>query len=397
MRTPDTENALRALDDALAAGHPTASDPGELELQRLALAVRDESPEPAAEFTAAMDRRVAAGFPRPSRFSRLRLPRVPPLRIAQLGLGSAFAAVVVGAVLLGGGGGGDDEAGESAGGGGGDAAVQSAPGQRERADRAPRARDAMPQALEQRGSAPSTRVPLIEPPGADGIAPRADRRRIERSAALTLAAAPDRLDDVADRIVATVDRRGGFVLRSSVSSGEEGSGGGSFDLRVPAGDLRATLRELSTLATVRARSESGADITRGFVSTEDRLDAAQADRRRLLRRLAGATTEVEARAVRRRLNLTSAEIRGLRGQLRSLRERVTYATVSLTLVEKGEEGGGSAGPLGDAFDDFKGLLTGSLALALRLLGVLLPLALIAAAGGAAARALRRRRREAALS
>jgi uncharacterized protein DUF4349 len=136
-------------------------------------------------------------------------------------------------------------------------------------------------------------------------------------------------------------------------------------------------------------------VTRGFASFADRLHAARAERRGLLRRLERADSDREARAIRERLNLVAAEIRGLREQLRDLRERTTYAAVTVTLEEKdGDEGGG--GGTGEAFDDALGSLVGAFNVAIRVLGVLIPLALVAGLAWLGATALRRRRREAAL-
>ena len=147
---------------------------------------------------------------------------------------------------------------------------------------------------------------------------------------------------------------------------------------------------------MRSRSQSGQDITRQYVSGRDRLDAARAERRELLRRLERATTDAQAEAIRRRLDLTAAEIRGLRGTLRDLRLRTDYAALSVSLTEEnGDEGSGQGGT-GAALDDALGSLSESLNIALRVLGVALPLGLVALLGWLAARTFRRRRRQSAL-
>ena len=63
---------------------------------------------------------------------------------------------------------------------------------------------------------------------------------------------------------------------------------GDFQLRIPADQLQAALRDLSALGDVRARSDTGQDVTREYVSVTDQLAAARAERRALLRRLATA-------------------------------------------------------------------------------------------------------------
>ena len=94
---------------------------------------------------------------------------------------------------------------------------------------------------------------------------------------------------------------------------------------------------------MRSRSQNGQDVTQEFVSAEDRLQAARAERRSLLRRLENADSDAEAESIRRRLDLNAGEIRGLRAQVRELRTRTDYAAVSVSLDREGEDGGGATG------------------------------------------------------
>ena len=148
---------------------------------------------------------------------------------------------------------------------------------------------------------------------------------------------------------------------------------------------------------VRARRQSGRDITPAFVSSRDRLEAARAERRGLLRRLERADTDAEAEQIRLSLDANSLRIERLRREISALRERTDYAAVSVELeASDGGGGGGATGGTRDALDESLGLLEGSLNLLVRALGVLLPLALVAGLGWLGGRLLRRRRREAAL-
>ena len=249
-------------------------------------------------------------------------------------------------------------------------------------------------------AAPPGDIAPVPPIDGRGFAPGERERRIERSAALTLAAPAERLDTVADRVVRLTDRHEGFVLRSSLSTGDDGTTGGDFELRIPADRLQPALGELSRLGEVRARTQSGQDVTREFVSAEERLEAARAERRSLLRRLERAASDDAAEALRRRLDLNAGEIRGLRAQVRDLRARTSYASVSVTL-QAADGDGGSSSPggdegLGGALDDALESLGDSAEIAIRALGVAIPLGLLAAGGMLAARWFRRRRREAAL-
>ena len=408
MTTPDRQNeapraALEAVDAALAGGALTAEDPELRELQALSLLIRDESPVADPRFAAELERRVVEGFPRARRF-----PAWAPLPARPAGsgrrlrgrlrstvgrraipvVGSAAAALLALAFAVSLRPGGDEA--QQAGGGRGTlepSDASEAPG----AEGAPAPLG--DQALPRTAPAP----PIAPGPGGGRIAPGERDRRIERSASLTLAAPPDRLDAVADSVTAIADRRRGFVLRSLLSTGDGGATGGSFELRIPVRELQPALRDLSAVATVRSRSQSGEDVTPAFVSLEDRLAAARAERRGLLRRLERAESDRAAQAIRERIELVSGEINSLRDQLAELRERTDYAAVFVSLVEDEGDDGAAGGGTREALDDALGSLEGALNLTLRLLGVAIPLALAAGMAWLAAAAIRRRRREAALS
>jgi Domain of unknown function (DUF4349) len=161
------------------------------------------------------------------------------------------------------------------------------------------------------------------------------------------------------------------------------------------------LRELSSLATVRSQEQTGRDVAREQVTARDRLQAARAERASLLTRLEQATTDTEAEALRRRLDLVAAELEGLRGQLRDLRLRTDYAVVNVSLLPAGEGSDDGNGGAGASFDDAVGdagdLLVGTAGVLIRILALALPLALIALMVWLGARVFRRRRRESALA
>ena len=371
------DTQLAAIDEALRSGAATAPDEAERELQALALALAADAPEADRAFATELSERVRSGFPRPSRLAWLPRPGIPQL--AGLGVAaSILAAVVVAAAIIPAGS--DDE---SSGGAGGAAQVaQPAP--------------------EASGEAEIDDLrSLSRPDAGGGFAPRRRERAIERTASLTLAAPGNRLDRVADGIATVTERYNGFVLRSSLGTGDEGTSGGSYELRIPEARLQPALRDLAGLGEVRSRSQTGEDVTSEVVSAADRLQAARAQRRGLLRRLESADTDTEVDALRAQLDANAREISGLRSTLRGLRLRTNYASVSVQLEadsdDSGLGGGSDEEGLNGALDDALGTLSGSLELAVRVLGAAIPLGLLAALGWAVARTARRRRREAALS
>ena len=372
------DTQLEAIDEALRSGAVTAPDEAERELQALALALAADAPEADPGFATELGERVRSGFTRPPRLAWLPRPGMPQL--AGLGVAaSILAAVVVAAALIPAGS--DDE---SAGGSGAAGVQQPAP-----------------ETSGDSGIQESNRPRSASPSTGEGFAPGRRERAIERTASLTLAAPGNRLDRVADGITTVTERFGGFVLRSSLGTGDEGISGGSYELRIPETRLQPALLDLAGLAEVRSRSQSGADVTSEVVSAADRLQAARAQRRGLLRRLESADTDAEVDALRAQLDSNAREISGLRSALRGLRLRTDYARVNVQLEATGDGssfgGGSNEEGLGGALDDALGTLSGSLELTVRALGAAIPLGLLLALGWAAARTARRRRRDAALT
>jgi hypothetical protein len=397
------EATLAIVDAALEAGHPIGErDDRERELGQIALTLRAGAPQPSAGFAADLEERVWAGFeedrPEGSASSdrRERSSRRPakrwlrPLdRTAAGAVAAAAVALVVAGGLLSAGGNGTREGTVPQFSGGGSAAPRTAP--EEGLEPYNGESDVQDRALSDDAAAPEEGGSL------PGFAPSQAQRRIERTASLTLAAPEDRIDAISKDIVAATARHRGYLVSSSTFSGEDEAAGGSFDLRVPVEELRATLSELAALGTVRAQSQTGEDLTEPVATAADRLDGARADRRGLLRRLERAETDRQARALRRQLDLVSGEIRGLRGQLEALEERTDYARVSVTLTDESSSGAtGTPSSTESALDDAVGSLLAAFNFSLRALGVLVPLAVAGGLAWLAFAAVRRRRREAVL-
>ena len=381
---------LVAIDDALETGVADHHDPLTRELQELALALRADAPQAEPGFQRQLRGRVERGF---AKATASRRPQWPRISTPALATGLVVLPLVLIAVVAGvsgpsdensDGGGGASVTLESEGDGGG--AVGSGAGALARAGAEPE--------TDKAGSGSGSAV-VLPPDG--GFAPGQRNRRIERSIGLELEMPVDQMARVAEQVTTVTNRHGGFVLSSSVSTGQD-SAGGDFELRIPSTRLRPALRDLSALADVRTQTQTGRDVTREHVTTKDRLQAARAERRSLLRRLELAATDEDAEAIRRRLDLVAGEISGLRSQLRSLRLRTDYAVVTVSLLPRdGDQGGGAGGSFDDALGDAGDLLVGVAGVIVRALAVALPLGLIALAGWLAGRAVRRRRRESALA
>jgi hypothetical protein len=198
--------------------------------------------------------------------------------------------------------------------------------------------------------------------------------------------------------VRTVDRFGGIVASSAIGS-DESSGEATFELRIPTGRLDDALAALSKLGHVAQRRQSLVDITRSFTSVQDRLSDARAERRGLLRALAGAATQRQVDSLRARLRDVRSRIARRSGDLDALRRRADLSRVSVTVradgTRPGAGSGGSWSP-SDAARDALRVLEVIAGVALVALAVLAPLALLAALVALGVRSGRRRRREGAL-
>ncbi|MGI8579575.1 MAG: DUF4349 domain-containing protein, partial [Solirubrobacteraceae bacterium] len=191
----------------------------------------------------------------------------------------------------------------------------------------------------------------------------------------------------------------GYVLSSSVASGDGAAGGGSFQLKIPSASVSEAEGRLAQLGHVRSQTDTTQDISSAFVSADRRLADANAERRGLLRALGRSSTPNQTASVRARLQLVEGQIAGAERDIRSLRRRADLTSVSLTIVPEahgavvGNRGGLTPG---GALHTAGRILSVALSVLLIALAIALPFALAGGLAVAGTRAVRRRRREAAL-
>lgn len=413
---------LHALEAALA-GAPSA-DP---ELLALVAAVRADAPAPEHAFRRELDARVAAGFP-PAGGPRAWLATAQGWagahrRLLLPALGAAASLLIVllvAAASLHGGGAGRPAGAGVAGapqavsaerapsaGAAGAAAAPAAPAGGGTTAGPPPARSAdstakaVPAPSVGASTAPSlvTPAPPITLPGPTPVPPGTPRK-VERSTQLALRTSADRLQTVADGVVRVTQAAGGFVQQSSVDATDQG-GTADFQLSVPSAQADAVLARLSRLAHVSSLSQSSTDITAGFVSTAAQLADARAERRALLKALAGARTPAGIARLKARIAANHRQIALLEAQRRDLRRRADNTTIVVTVTARGAaprgtgHGGGGWTPR-DAAHDALRVLEVAAGVLLIALAVTVPLGLLALPALFGARAARRRRREHAL-
>jgi hypothetical protein len=236
----------------------------------------------------------------------------------------------------------------------------------------------------------TTTVPGLEnrAPGEEKLLP-GQEREVVRDASMTLSTEPAEIAEVADEVIEVTERYDGIVLRSDVQTQAERARA-SFDLRIPAQNLQATLADLSDLASVSERNEASLDVTAPFVSAEERFDDAKAEVDALVERLAEADDADEIAQIRERLAVARSELAAARAELAALKQRTDFSKLAVTVTGDADADGWS---LGDALDDAGSVLEDVTGATLVALAAIVPLSLISAALWFGLRAARRRARE----
>lgn len=351
---------------------------------QLAADLRALRPTPRPEFTAELDERAAAGFPRRSRLPRpsLALPKWSPRRMLLPAGGVAVLAIAVATALTVSGESGDRRPLMKA-----DAPAASPELSRENSYSAAGA------AVETEAAAPSAGGGLTRL-SVDG----AGKRSVERSAQIVLAAEPGDVAEDSRKVFEAVHANNGIVMRSSTREGRAGEAGARFDLLIPSARLGDALAALSEIDEVRSRHEATADITAPTVNVGELLQDSKARIDSLLGQLEAAEAESEREAVEAELRQERRHRARLRSQLQHLQKRADFARVSLR-IETGaaDSSGGGAWGVDDALRDGGQILSVAAAVTLVALAVIAPIALIALLAWLTHRAWLRRERRRVLS
>jgi hypothetical protein len=381
-------------------------------------------PTPQPEFTAELDERAAAGFPRrdapkgQAPFARLigRWRATPPRRRLIPVLGIALTVLVVATAIVATSGSDPQNPEISAVAGGGPVPARASANTK----LVPNAYEAPLPELEADAASTKTRSNSVKAenyvraqqnlPGVKAepfsatVAPLPPGHRdIERSASVVLGTKPGEVSAAAAKVYTAVHAADGIVLHSSVQSGSKGATGASFALLIPSRKLDDALAAFSSIAEVRERHDATADITEPTVSAAEELTDSNAAIEGLLKELAGVETEAERESVEARLREERHHHASIRASLDHLNERAAMSEVTVRIVTgsgagvtpagKGSDGGWS---VGDALHDAGQILTIAAGIILVALAVLAPIALIALALWLTNRFRLRRQRERAL-
>lgn len=375
----------------------------------LAAALAEARPAPRQAFMQELDQRVAAGFPRRSRFSRFPLAGLAgrrgtrsPMRLSFAGAAVALVAIAVATAVIANSGSEPRQIAIDSGPttphpsvqGSEDAPQVAAP----ESSGGVQYSEVIPFAAEigSSGSSRAASPPVVHSSEIESLANAnlSHRREIERSAEISLLADPADVSEDSTKVFAAVHDANGIVLHSTTSSGKGASA--RFELLIPSARLGDALAAFSSIDEVASRHEATDDITKPTVSTEEELQDTQARVDSLLAQLSSSEVESEREAIAAELRAERDHAARLRDQLARLHQRTTYSRV-LVRIESGPsaESGGSWG-IGDAFDDAGHILGIAAGVTLIGLAVIAPLALLCLLAWLAQRLYLRSRRERAL-
>jgi hypothetical protein len=350
----------------------------EPELAALGAEVSAFAPKIDKGFKSELGAKVAEGFPRerPSWFGAWKLPASRKL-IPGIGLA---AALLVGVVAVG--------VGTRGGGGSADSFVF---------DSAKKSSVPVAISRSQRQKLEAARERKAGALSAADAAPGAAPRKVERSTQLTLRTSSRDVQAVADGVVRKTQAMGGYVADSSVSTSSHG-GNAQFTLRIPSKNLDKTIAALSKLANVGSLSQDTSDITSSYVSAADRLRDSQAERKALLKALAGASGPGQIASLKQRIVISRQDIATAKSAVRKLQRRADLATVDVEISGKGARKDAGAGwtpkdAAGDAVT-ILGVIAGGVIVGL---AIAVPALIVAGLAWLLLGALARRRREAALN
>lgn len=167
--------------------------------------------------------------------------------------------------------------------------------------------------------------------GATNITPTAADlgRKLIFTAFVTVA-----VDDVAAasaEATSIIEELGGFLFGQNTTGGPEASS--ELIFKVLPDDFNRALEQLGTVGELRNQSVSTDDVTERIVDLESRIEVADLGVQRLRAALEDAPTLEDFAEIERLLLDRESTLEVMRGQLRTLEDRVDLATITLLLTQ----------------------------------------------------------------
>jgi hypothetical protein len=231
------------------------------------------------------------------------------------------------------------------------------------------------------------------PEGAASASLPAIGERIVKTATIRMSVRDDGLEAAVDRARAVATGFAGFVVSSSSRRARaDRPEHATLVLRVPSRSYERALAALADVGRVETQRESSEEVSEEFVDLEARARHLRAVELQMLELLDRARTVAAALAVQDRLNAIQLELEQVRGRLRFLENQTSFATISLSIGERGPAATTGDGGWGivEAWRDGAKAFVQVAGRAFVVLAAALPLILLALLGWLGVRTARRR-------
>ena len=164
-------------------------------------------------------------------------------------------------------------------------------------------------------------------------------RYLVRTGSMSLLVPRGQVPQAAAHVVAVTTGYGGYVLDSQVSAASGDSDAyATVTVRIPASAYDGAIAHFGRFGHVQDVQTSASDVTQQSVDLSARLTQARSVERRLMGFLAQATNVTQALAVQDRIDATQVKVEELTGELKALREQVSYGTLAVSIAERAHHG-----------------------------------------------------------
>ena len=160
--------------------------------------------------------------------------------------------------------------------------------------------------------------------------PAGDRKLIKT---VTINAETEHYDDLIPALDETIIALGGYVESRETGSYTRDRRWSRMTVRIPAEQLAGFVDHVGENANVLSTSEQTQDVTLQYADTEAKITALKTEQNRLLELLAEAQNLGEILEIEARLSDVTYELERYESHKRSYDNRITYATVTLSIQE----------------------------------------------------------------
>lgn len=191
----------------------------------------------------------------------------------------------------------------------------------------------------------------------------------------------DSVDVTIERLVALAEQLGGYVASQNRSLLPDERVRGSVSLRIPGAHVDETLGTIRSLGKIRDERVWVDDVTEEYYDLSIRLDNARDERGKLQEILKQARTVEDLLKVQRELSRVTSEIERMTGRMRRLTNQIEYSTITVEVIEKQRyiaDKNTAVGKIVTALGEMVDIFWGTIAAIIRLIGALVPIALLAA-------------------